>query len=210
MMLWATTLDSNLSWFGRAEIEWSCIILFVAGPKNCELQRCSMFPACAVILTRWTAVVLQDTNLPILSPCAKLPYFMQVLIRTLLDTVGAASAPIDSPALLNGLVDVQSAPQLMLLQKIPFHVPTYKVTVSLCAACKASFMQWILCHVAKRLPGFQRLAKQVKWLLGSSYCVQNSSRYRTGGVSCQWIYASVTVCPIMHHAAWLRSFFKHA
>lgn len=165
-----------------------------------------MFPACAVILTRWTALVQPDTNLRILSPCAKLPSFVQVLIRTLLDTVGAASAPIDSPALLNGLVDVQSATQLMLLQKIPFHVPTYKVTVSLCAACKASFMQWILCHAAQTkttwLPEVGQASQTAAWLI-----ITCSKLYRMTGPAVSavsgFMHPRQSLPWMMHHAACL-------
>lgn len=54
---------------------------------------------------------------------------VQALLEALLDAVGAELAPTDSPALLAGLVDVQTAPQLDLLWKIPFHIPAHKVTL---------------------------------------------------------------------------------
>lgn len=55
---------------------------------------------------------------------------VQTLLQALLDVMDAPLAPIDSPALLNGLVDapVQRTPWLKLLQEIPFQTPTYKVT----------------------------------------------------------------------------------
>lgn len=54
-------------------------------------------------------------------------FVVQVLLEALLDAIGPAAAPMDSSALLNGLVEVQT--QLELLYRVPFLTPAYKVTM---------------------------------------------------------------------------------
>lgn len=66
---------------------------------------------------------------PEFSSKCKVALLVQALLEALLDAVGAALAPTDSPALLSGLVDVQTAPQLKLLHKVPFCTPVYKVSM---------------------------------------------------------------------------------
>lgn len=51
----------------------------------------------------------------------------QVILKAIMDLLGAEMVPQDSIALLNGLVDAQAAPEIALLQRVHFPIPTFKV-----------------------------------------------------------------------------------
>lgn len=57
----------------------------------------------------------------------ELASYLQTIIQGVIALMGPIIAPKDSPALLEGLVSVQGAPGISLLQKIPFAIPTFKV-----------------------------------------------------------------------------------
>lgn len=52
---------------------------------------------------------------------------MQVLIQGLTAALGSALVPMDSPAVLEGLIEVPRDVEISMLQKISFVTPSFKV-----------------------------------------------------------------------------------